>query len=147
MHLSVQPGHSCKISCCFDRKIWVEILAQYSLPTCQQRPVSLPRKIVGPLRAGWLPTCTLFKSIYMLNCARAFPKGLKLTVRAWWKWKKKDNLAVSFSSLRNNVLGSFASLLTLIVMKYGNMWFNALDLTINTLFILRVEVIVHFLHY
>lgn len=29
-------------------------------------------------------------------------------------------------------------------MKYGNIWFNALDLTINTLFILRVEVIVHF---
>ena len=54
---------------------------------------------------------------------------------------------MSFSSLRNNVLGSFASLLTLIVMKYGNMWFNVLDLTINTLFILRVEVIVHFLHY
>ena len=32
-------------------------------------------------------------------------------------------------------------------MKYGNIWFNALDLTINALFILRVEVIVHFLHY
>ena len=45
------------------------------------------------------------------------------------------------------VLGSFANLLTLIVMKYGNIWFNALDLTINTLFILREEVIVHFLHY
>lgn len=54
---------------------------------------------------------------------------------------------MSFSSLRNNVLGSFANLLTLIVMKYGNIWFNALDLTINALFILRVEVIVHFLHY
>lgn len=54
---------------------------------------------------------------------------------------------MSFSSLINNVLGSFANLLTLIVMKYGNIWFNALDLTINTLFILRVEVIVHFLHY
>lgn len=72
---------------------------------------------------------------------------MKLTVRAQWKWKKKDNLVVSFSSLINNVLGSFANLLTLIVMKYGNIWFNALDLTINTLFILRVEVIVHFLHY
>lgn len=72
---------------------------------------------------------------------------MKLTIRAQWKWKKKDNLVVSFSSLINNVLGSFANLLTLIVMKYGNIWFNALDLTINTLFILRVEVIVHFLHY
>lgn len=72
---------------------------------------------------------------------------MKLTVRVQWKWKKKDNLVVSFSSLINNVLGSFANLLTLIVMKYGNIWFNALDLTINTLFILRVEVIVHFLHY
>ena len=58
---------------------------------------------------------------------------------AQWKWKKKDNLAVSFSSLINNVLGSFASLLTLIVMKCGNIWLNALDLTINTLFILRVD--------
>ena len=54
---------------------------------------------------------------------------------------------MSFSSLVNNVLGSFAKLLTLIVMKYGNIWFNALDLMINTLFILRVEVIVHFFHY
>lgn len=72
---------------------------------------------------------------------------MKLTIRAQWKWKKKDNLVASFSSLINNVLGSFANLLTLIVMKYGNIWFNALDLTINTLFILRVEVIVHFLHY
>lgn len=56
---------------------------------------------------------------------------------------------MSFSSLINNVLGSFASLLTLIVMKYGNIWFNALDLRINTLFffILRVAVMVHFLHY
>lgn len=72
---------------------------------------------------------------------------MKLTVRAQWKWKKKDNLVVSFSSLINNVLGSFANLLTLIVMKYGNIWFNALDLTINTLFILRVEVTLHFLHY
>lgn len=72
---------------------------------------------------------------------------MKLTVRVQWKWKKKDNLVVSFSSLINNVLGSFANLLTLIVMKYGNIWFNALDLTINTLFILRVEVTLHFLHY
>ena len=63
------------------------------------------------------------------------------------KVEEKKNLVVSFSSLINNVLGSFANLLTLIVMKYGNIWFNALDLTINTLFILRVEVIVHFLHY
>ena len=63
------------------------------------------------------------------------------------KVEKKKNLVVSFSSLINNVLGSFANLLTLIVTKYGNIWFNALDLMINTLFILRVEVIVHFLHY
>lgn len=63
------------------------------------------------------------------------------------KVEEKKNLVVSFSSLINNVLGSFANLLTLIVVKYGNVWFNALDLTINTLFILRVEVIVHFLHY
>ena len=63
------------------------------------------------------------------------------------KVEEKKNLVVSFSSLINNVLGSFANLLTLIVVKYGNIWFNALDLTINTLFILRVEVIVHFLHY
>ena len=40
---------------------------------------------------------------------------------------------MSFSSLINNVLGSFANLLTLIVTKYGNIWFNALDLMINTL--------------
>ena len=63
------------------------------------------------------------------------------------KVEEKKNLVVSFSSLINNVLGSFANLLTLIVVKYGNIWFNALDLTINTLFKLRVEVIVHFLHY
>ena len=63
------------------------------------------------------------------------------------KVEEKKNIVVSFSSLINNVLGSFANLLTLIVVKYGNIWFNALDLTINTLFILRVEVIVHFLHY
>ena len=63
------------------------------------------------------------------------------------KVEEKKNIVVSFSSLINNVLGSFANLLTLIVMKYGNIWFNALDLTINTLFILRVEVIVHFLHF
>ena len=63
------------------------------------------------------------------------------------KVEEKKNLVVSFSSLINNVLGSFANLLTLIVVKYGNIWFNALDLMINTLFILRVEVIVHFLHY
>lgn len=63
------------------------------------------------------------------------------------KLEEKKNLVVSFSSLINNVLRSFANLLTLIVVKYGNIWFNALDLTINTLFILRVEVIVHFLHY
>ena len=57
------------------------------------------------------------------------------------KVEEKRQSCVLFSSLINNVLGSFANLLTLIVTKYGNIWFNALDLMINTLFILRVEVI------